>query len=174
QSLMMPQIKFQVCLSPLELWKAHGREDVEFLISPNPGEPLKPLAKIASGGEMSRIMLALKTILTKVDRLPTLIFDEVDAGIGGRTVQAVGEKLALIGRERQVICVTHSPQVSSFATAHFQIAKQVEGGRTTTTVTRLDEEGRVQELARMLGGHSITGTTIKHAEEMLAMVGQKA
>lgn len=167
--LGMPQVKFAVSFTKLEQWKAHGMEDVEFLISPNPGEPLKPLARIASGGEMSRIMLAMKTILARVDQIPTLIFDEVDAGIGGRAAQAVGEKLALVGRDRQVICVTHSPQVSSFAGTHFYIQKKVQQDRTFTSITRLDREGRIQELARMLGGQSITETTLKHAEEMLQM-----
>ncbi|MFZ3170721.1 MAG: DNA repair protein RecN [Carboxydocellales bacterium] len=169
--LGMPQIKFAVNYTALEQWKAHGLEDIEFLISPNRGEPLKPLARIASGGEMSRIMLAMKTILARVDQIPTLIFDEVDAGIGGRAAQAVGEKLALVAQDRQVICVTHSPQVTSLARTHFYLQKEVRQDRTVTCITKLDGAGRVQELARMLGGQSITETTLKHAAEMLQMAG---
>lgn len=167
RELGMPQVRFAVDFRKLDRWTASGLEEAEFLISPNPGEVLKPLAKIASGGEMSRIMLAFKTVISGVDAMPTLIFDEIDAGIGGRAALAVGEKLALVGRDRQVICVTHSPQVSSFAGTHFLIEKTVNGGRTATGLTLLDRQGKVKELARMLGGQKITDTVLKHAEEML-------
>jgi len=144
-----------------------GWDHVEFLFSPNPGEPVKPLAKIVSGGEMSRIMLALKVILARVDGVPTLVFDEVDAGISGRTAQAVGEKLARIAGDRQVLCVTHLPQVAALADQHFQIAKEVTAGRTVTHVTDLDEPGRVSELARMIGGAEVSPFTVDAARDIL-------
>ncbi|MFZ5823199.1 MAG: DNA repair protein RecN [Bacillota bacterium] len=144
-----------------------GWDRVEFRFSPNPGEPLKPLAKIVSGGEMSRIMLALKVILARVDGVPSLVFDEVDTGISGRAAQAVGEKLARIAGDRQVLCVTHLPQVASLADQHFLISKQVEGGRTTTRVLALDDEGRASEIARMIGGAEVTSYTMDAARDML-------
>ncbi|MDA8235219.1 MAG: DNA repair protein RecN [Clostridia bacterium] len=171
--LGMPKVCFQVAFRPLAEPGEDGLDEVEFLISPNPGEPLKPLAKIASGGEMARIMLAMKTILAAVDGIPTLIFDEVDTGVGGRAAQAVGEKLAVVGSHRQVICVTHSPQVASFADAHYCIIKEVQGERTRTRVDLLDDQQRVEELARMLGGSEITGLTRGHAGEMLALAGKQ-
>ncbi|MHB8171981.1 MAG: DNA repair protein RecN [Thermincolia bacterium] len=167
--LGMPKVSFQMAFRPLAQPLEQGLDEVEFLISPNPGEPLKPLAKIASGGEMARIMLAMKTILASVDGIPTLIFDEVDTGVGGRAAQGVGEKLAVVGSHRQVICVTHSPQVASFADAHYCIIKEVHGERTRTRVDLLEKDRRVEELARMLGGSEITGLTREHAGEMLAL-----
>jgi DNA repair protein RecN (Recombination protein N) len=146
-----------------------GTDDVRFLISPNPGEPLKPLSKIASGGEMSRIMLAILNVLAKLRPVDTLIFDEIDAGIGGRAAQAVAEKLAAVAGQRQVICVSHLPQVSSMADTHLYIYKEQSGDRTLTKVNRLDMEGRVEELARMLGGAEVTASTIQHAREMLSL-----
>jgi DNA repair protein RecN (Recombination protein N) len=140
---------------------------VEFLFSPNVGEPLRPFAKIASGGELSRTMLALKTILADVDNVGTLIFDEVDTGISGRAAQAVAEKLALIGTKRQVICVTHLPQVAVMADAHYLIQKHQDEGRTRTEVKQLTDAERVDEIARMLSGADLTETTRKHAAEML-------
>ncbi len=131
---------------------ATGIDRVEFLVAPNPGEPLRPLARIASGGETARLMLALKATLAEVDRVPVLIFDEVDAGVGGRSGHVIGEKLAGLARSHQVICVTHLPQIASFADAHYRIVKTVEGDRTRTTVARLDDDDRVEELAAMLGG----------------------
>jgi DNA repair protein RecN (Recombination protein N) len=144
-----------------------GLDRVEFFLSPNPGEHLKPLAKIASGGELSRIMLALKRIFTKERGVRILIFDEVDAGIGGAVAEVVGRKLKDISREYQVFCITHLPQIASFADAHYKVAKRIQGERTRVEVERLDEEGRIQELARMLGGVKITGKTLEHAREML-------
>src|SRR5207248_139500 len=131
---------------------ASGVDRVEFLVAPNPGEPLRPLAKIASGGETARLMLALKATLAEVDEVPVLIFDEVDAGVGGRSGHVIGEKLAELARNHQVICVTHLPQIASYADAHFRIVKTIEGDRTRTTVARLDDDDRVEELAAMLGG----------------------
>lgn len=146
---------------------ARGWDRVEFLFSPNPGEPVKPLARIVSGGEMSRIMLALKVILARVDGVPTLVFDEVDTGISGRAAQAVAEKLARIAVDRQVLCVTHLPQVAAMADSHFLIAKASQGGRTVTRVGRLDEAGRAEELARMISGAAISEPTLEAARDLL-------
>jgi len=149
---------------------ATGLDAVEFLISPNVGEALKPLNRIASGGEISRVMLALKTVLSDVDRVPTLVFDEIDTGIGGSTAAIVGTKLSQLAETRQVICITHLPQIASRADRHFRVAKHVEGdgssARTVTTVERLTDDERVSELARMLGGDSVTSRA--HAHELLA------
>ncbi|HLE41303.1 MAG TPA: DNA repair protein RecN [Nitrospirota bacterium] len=144
-----------------------GADRVEFLISPNPGEEPRPLAKIASGGELSRIMLALKTILVEGDRIPTLVFDEVDAGIGGAVAEEVGRRLRRIAEKRQVFCITHLPQIASMATHHYGVAKSLKKERTSTDVTLLGRKERVDEVARMLGGKTITEATIQHAEEMI-------
>jgi DNA repair protein RecN (Recombination protein N) len=133
---------------------ATGADKVEFLISPNPGEPPKPLAKIASGGETSRLMLAMKSILSDADATPTLIFDEIDQGVGGRSGHVVGEKLWGLTSGHQVLCVTHLPQIAAFGDTHFNIAKEIHGERTVTRVVRLSDEARVAELADMLGGSS--------------------
>jgi DNA repair protein RecN (Recombination protein N) len=145
-----------------------GADRVEFLIAPNPGEEPKPLAKIASGGELSRVMLALKTILVEGDGIPTLVFDEVDAGIGGGVAEEVGKKLRRVAAKRQVFCITHLAQVASMATSHYGVAKFVKNDRTSTEVRLLGEKERVDEIARMLGGKTITEATINHAEEMIA------
>ncbi|NOY69741.1 MAG: DNA repair protein RecN, partial [Deltaproteobacteria bacterium] len=144
-----------------------GLERPVFMISPNAGEDLRPLTKIASGGELSRVILAVKAILSDTGPLETIIFDEVDAGIGGKTAETVGEKLAALARRNQVICITHLAQIGKFADHHYNIEKQVEDGRTKTAVIPLDWPGRVRETARMIGGASITDTTLAHAEEML-------
>jgi len=144
-----------------------GADSVEFLISPNPGEDPKPLAKIASGGELSRVMLALKTILVEGDSIPTVVFDEVDAGIGGAVAEEVGKKLKRVAAKRQVFCITHLPQIASMATSHYGVSKSVKNDRTNTEVTLLDRKERVEEIGRMLGGKTITEATIKHAEEMI-------
>ena len=145
---------------------SNGYDEVEFLISTNPGETPKPLGKIASGGELSRIMLALKTVLANNDEIETLIFDEIDTGISGRTAQKVSEKMDLIGRNHPVICITHLPQIAAMADTHFLIEKTVESGRTTSKIHRLPQEESVAELARMLGGVSITETVLENAKEM--------
>lgn len=147
----------------------NGIDEIEFLISTNPGEPLKPLAKIISGGESSRIMLALKSIMAKVDNISCLIFDEIDAGIGGRTAQAVGEKLSKLASKHQILCVTHSPQIASIGDSHYLIKKESYGAHTSTRVYCLEAQERINELARMLGGAEITKNTITHAQEMLNM-----
>ncbi|MDT3415254.1 DNA repair protein RecN (Recombination protein N) [Brevibacillus aydinogluensis] len=151
---------------------ANGIDQVEFLISPNPGEPLRPLAKIASGGELSRVMLAIKTILAGTDQVQTLIFDEVDTGVSGRAAQAIAEKLARVAQKRQVLCITHLPQVASLADAHFLIRKEMSEHETMTVVERLSDEERVKELARMLGGAEVTSKTEEHAREMI-LLGQQ-
>jgi DNA repair protein RecN (Recombination protein N) len=145
-----------------------GADDVEFLLSPNPGEPLKPLARIASGGEISRVMLALKSVLSRTYAVPTLIFDEIDTGIGGRTGAVLAEKLAALARDVQVLCITHLPQIAAKGSRHFFIEKRTRKGRTTVSVTSLEEEARVQEIARMLGGARLTDTVLQHAREMLS------
>ncbi len=145
-----------------------GVDQVEFLLSPNPGEPPRPLARIASGGELARIMLALKTILAEVDQVPTLIFDEVDAGIGGRSAVAVARRLGRLASKRQVICVTHLAQIACLANAHYSINKLAGDQHTTTRVDRLDAEGRVEEIVRMLGGTPDNEISRQHARAMLA------
>ncbi len=145
----------------------NGLNNVEFLISSNAGEPLKPLSKIASGGEMSRIMLAIKTILANVDAIPTLIFDEIDTGISGKAAQKVGEKLSYIAKTHQVLCVTHLSQLASMADNHLYIEKNTNGESTFTTVKYLDTKGRIQEVARIIGGSDITPLAVKHAEELI-------
>ena len=147
----------------------HGMDEVEFLISPNPGEPLKPLARIASGGEMSRIMLAMKNILADIDKIETLVFDEVDTGIGGRTAQKVAEKLANVSYGRQVLCVSHLPQICVMAKTHFKILKKEVNGRTISHIQTLNHEEKIIEIARMISGAEVTEATINHAREMLAL-----
>jgi len=145
----------------------NGLDKVEFLISTNPGEPLKPLAKIASGGEMSRIMLAIKTILANVDKIPTLIFDEIDIGISGKAAQKVGEKMSYISKKHQVISVTHLAQIACMADHNYYIEKSVHKQSTSTTVKKLDENEVKKEVARIIGGTNISDITLKHAEEMI-------
>ena len=144
-----------------------GVDRVEFLISPNPGEEPKPLAKIASGGELSRIMLALKAVLVEGDNIPTIVFDEVDAGIGGGVAEEVGKKLERVAVKRQVLCITHLPQIASMAARHYGVSKSVKKDRTSAEVRLLDPKERIAEIARMLGGKSITEATLRHAEEII-------
>jgi DNA repair protein RecN (Recombination protein N) len=166
--LGMPNAEFSVAVELEEGRYARSGGDVaDFLLAPNPGEPLKPVKAIASGGELSRVMLALKTVFAKADRVPTLVFDEVDAGIGGSVARAVGEKLSALGRARQVLCVTHLPQVACFAASHFWVGKQVVTGRTKTTVEKLEGAKRLEALALMLGGREATAASRKHAKELL-------
>jgi DNA repair protein RecN (Recombination protein N) len=151
---------------------ALGYDKVEFLIAPNPGEGLKPLVKIASGGETSRLMLALKNVLARADYIPTLIFDEIDQGIGGRVGVVVGEKLWRLGRRHEVLCVTHLPQLAAFGDQHFSVRKQVHGGRTVTQVRSLDDPSRLEELALMLGSLSEANRTA--ARETLTSARKRA
>ena len=152
---------------PVPRLNEKGMDRVQFLISPNPGEDLKPLSKIASGGELSRIMLAMKRIFAEESRIKTLIFDEVDAGIGGGIAEIVGRKLKEISRQHQVFCITHLAQIASFADIHYKVAKKIQGGRTVVEVCLLRGTEREEEIARMLGGVKITGKTLDHAREML-------
>lgn len=165
-SLGMKKTIFEIHIDPLPL-SLKGVDRVEFLISPNVGEEVKPLAKIASGGELSRIMLAMKRILAKVGGRQVLIFDEVDSGIGGAMAEVVGKKLRELSRHHQVICVTHLPQIACFADQHHSVRKEVKSGRTITSVDRLEKETIIDEIARMLGGVKITEKTRAHAKEMI-------
>ncbi len=164
--LAMPHARFAVSFRESEP-TAQGCDEIEFLISPNPGEPLLPVAKIASGGELSRIMLALKTIFAGIDGIGTLIFDEIDAGVGGKAVQRVAEKLEKISQNQQVICVTHSPMVAALADHHYVIEKSVLDGRTSTSLRYLNSAERVDELARMLGGENTTPELKRHVFQIL-------
>ena len=164
--LDMPRVQFSCEFTETELTQS-GVDSVAFYMSANAGEALKPLNKVASGGELARIMLAMKNVLAEQDQVSTLIFDEVDTGVSGRAAQKVAEKLRSVAANKQVLCVTHLPQLAALATTHFLIDKQERDGRTYTTVTPLDFEGRKKELARIIGGTSITETTLKSAEEML-------
>ena len=145
----------------------NGADSVAFYMSANAGEALKPMSKVASGGELARIMLSMKNVLAEKDQIATLIFDEVDTGVSGRAAQKVAEKLRKLARHKQVLCVTHLPQMAALANTHMLISKSERDGRTYTTVTPLDLEGRKRELARIIGGANITETTLKSAEEML-------
>ena len=164
--LAMKNARFEVSLQHLSEPRVTGMDRVEFLISSNPGEAPKPLSRIASGGELSRLMLALKQVHPESD-VPTLIFDEVDSGIGGLVSALVGKKLKKVSRKQQVLCITHLPQVAAFADQHFMVEKKVDEGRTATRVAALSGEQRVLELARMLGGIKISEKTLEHAREML-------
>ena len=164
--LEMPRVQFSCEFIETEL-SANGADLVAFYMSANAGEALKPLSKVASGGELARIMLAMKNVLAEQDQISTLIFDEVDTGVSGRAAQKVAEKLRSVARNKQVLCVTHLPQLAALASTHLLIAKEERQGRTYTTVTPLDLEGRKRELARIIGGANITEITLKSAEEML-------
>ncbi|HIQ98410.1 MAG TPA: DNA repair protein RecN [Candidatus Scybalocola faecavium] len=147
----------------------NGIDDAQFIISTNPGEDMKPLTQVASGGELSRIMLAIKSVLADVDSIETLIFDEIDTGISGRTAQKVSEKLAVIARKHQVLCITHLPQIAAMADNHYRIEKEPKGALTTTHITPLDHEMMVEEIARLLGGVEITDTVLENAREMKSL-----
>ncbi len=168
QELALAGGKFEVGLTPLAEGALHGLEDVEFLVAANPNQPLRSMAKVASGGELSRIGLAIQVITSKSGDTPTLLFDEVDVGIGGRVAEIVGRLLAELGKERQVLCVTHLPQVAACADWQWNISKENVGAEVLSRVTLLDQTGRIDEIARMLGGVNITETTRRHAAEMLS------
>lgn len=169
QDLNFADVRFTVSFASLPEYTAHGKDDISYQISMNPGEPLKPLAEVASGGELSRIMLAIKTVMADQDEIPTLIFDEIDVGISGRTAQKVSEKMALIGKTHQVICITHLAQIAAQADAHYLIEKTVKDGKTHTGIRQLSEEESVEELARILGGARITDAVRENAREMKAL-----
>ena len=181
-TLKMNQTRFQVSLTPGvsnvepdpfllsndRLMTETGFETVRFMIAPNIGEALKSMSDIASGGELSRIVLALKAILAQTDAVETIIFDEVDAGIGGTVAEVVGNKLAKLSRFHQVICITHLPQIARFGRQQFKITKQVVGRRTATTIQKLTPDERIDEIARMMAGENVTAKTLAHASEMMA------
>lgn len=164
--LDMPRVQFECMFREQEL-ASNGADGVAFYMSANAGESLKPMSKVASGGELARIMLAMKNVLAEKDQVNTLIFDEVDTGVSGRAAQKVAEKLRSVAKHKQVLCVTHLPQLAALADTHLLIAKSERDGRTYTSVTPLDLDGRKRELARIIGGASITQTTLRSAEEML-------
>jgi DNA repair protein RecN (Recombination protein N) len=168
QELAMPKASFEMRLFGLPQPGSFGLERGEFYLAPNPGEDPKPLAWIASGGELSRIMLALRRAAPEGEAVATLIFDEVDAGIGGVAATAVGEKLQAIAKDAQVLCITHLPQVAAFADHHFRVEKQEQAGRTCTRLTLLEGEERVLEMARMLGGAKVSDSSLEHAREIIA------
>jgi DNA repair protein RecN (Recombination protein N) len=169
QGLALSGGRFEVALHPTSEGGAHGLEQVEFLVAANPGSAARALAKVASGGELSRISLAIQTVTSTVAEVPTLIFDEVDAGIGGRVAEIVGRMLAQLGRRHQVMCITHLPQVAASAAHQWQVTKKAAAGGVRSDVRELDRAQRVEEIARMLGGVKITETTRKHAAEMLGV-----
>ena len=167
QDLSMSGGRFEVALNAGEP-AAYGLEQVEFMVAAHAGTSLRPLAKVASGGELARISLAISVIASSATATPTLIFDEVDSGIGGGVAEVVGRLLKRLGQDRQVLCVTHLPQVASQANQHFQVSKRSSAGKTVSSIDALDTKSRVEEIARMLGGIEITATTRKHARELLA------
>ena len=173
--LGMPGGVFEVSISPLDEDSArpYGIDNIEFLISANPGQKTQPLAKIASGGELSRMSLAIQVIASGGSAIPTMVFDEVDSGVGGGVAEMVGRRLQEIGENRQVLCVTHLPQVASLADHHFRISKVTDGKSTRTALQALSKDERIEELARMLGGVEITAKTLEHADEMLSGARQK-
>ena len=165
----MDKAVFKVKFFPVDELTENGTERVEFYIQTNLGEAMGPLAKIASGGELSRIMLALKTIFAQKQGVTSIIFDEVDTGVSGRVAQAIAEKISQIARNSQVLCISHLPQVAAISDHHYFIAKHIKGGRTETQLTMLEPQQRVTELARMLSGSEITPLTLEHAQELLAL-----
>lgn len=166
QDLNFLDTQFEIVFRKLEKYTANGMDEIEFMISMNPGEPVRPLGEVASGGELSRIMLAIKSVMADKDQIETLIFDEIDVGISGRTAQKVSEKMAYIGKNHQVICITHLAQIAAMADAHYAIEKHVENGVTRSRIFRLQKEQEIEELARILGGAKITETVLQSAAEM--------
>ncbi|MBP3483748.1 MAG: DNA repair protein RecN, partial [Oscillospiraceae bacterium] len=171
RDLSMPSVRFAVAIEPIESktgFDANGADEIRFLISANAGMELGRISKIASGGELSRIMLAMKTVFSNNDPIETMVFDEIDTGVSGIAAQRVGEKMSDLSRGKQVLCITHLPQIAAIADSHDLIVKCERGGRTYTEVTELDRQGRRMELARLHGGDIITETTLAGAEEQLA------
>lgn len=166
RDLIFLDTQFEIVFRELGTYTVQGTDEVEFMISMNPGEPVKALGDVASGGELSRIMLAIKSVMAEKDQIETLIFDEIDVGISGRTAQKVSEKMSFIGRNHQVICITHLAQIAAMADAHYAIEKQVEDGVTKSKIFRLSKEQEIEELARILGGAKITDTVMQSAAEM--------
>lgn len=169
KELYLERTEFEVRFTELEHLQENGLDGVEFYITTNPGEPLKPLVRVASGGELSRVMLAMKTIFSQTQGITSIVFDEVDTGVSGRVAQAIADKIYQISENSQVLCITHLPQVAAVADEHYFIEKEIVAGRTETSVRVLSEKERVNEIARMLAGSEITKLTIEHAQELLAM-----
>lgn len=176
QTLGMPGGVFEIAVRALnaDAASAHGADEIEFLVSANPGQPPRALAKVASGGELSRISLAIQVAAAQSDALPCLVFDEVDAGVGGGVAEIVGRQLHTLGERAQVLCVTHLPQVASQAHAHVRVTKLTDGKTTRTVLTVLGTDERVEEIARMLGGVSVTDKAREHAAEMLKATKSRA
>lgn len=172
QDLNFEQVRFVIDIRELDSITSDGRDEAEFMISLNPGEDIRPLAKVASGGELSRIMLGIKSVLAKKDETDTLIFDEIDTGISGRTAQKVSERMAQVAKNHQVLCITHLPQIASMADTHFLIEKKVEDNFTHTMISRLDSDKIVEELSRMLGGSEITDIVRENAKQMKEQAAQ--
>lgn len=165
-------VRFDMVFEQTKDYSVEGYDYAYFIISTNVGEEMKPLWQVASGGELSRIMLAMKSCLADSDRIETLIFDEIDVGISGRTAQMVAEKIHGIGKNHQVICITHLPQIAAMANHHYLIAKKVEDEKTVTNITHLNKEEEIMELARLIGGVKITDTVIQSAKEMKELAGK--
>lgn len=165
-------VRFDMVFERLPDYTENGTDKAYYMISTNVGEDMKPLSMVASGGELSRIMLAIKSVLADVDRIPTMVFDEIDVGISGRTAQMVAEKICTIGRKHQVICITHLPQIAAMADHHYLIEKKVADGKTVTNIGRLNNEEQINELARLMGGAKITDTVIQSAREMKELAGK--
>lgn len=172
RDLNFEEVQFEIHFQKTDNFTTDGTDDVEFMITLNPGQPLRPLVNVASGGELSRVMLAIKTVMADRDAIETLIFDEIDVGISGRTAQKVSEQMAIIGKKHQVICITHLAQIAAMADAHYMIKKETEGGITRTGIHLLNEEESVRELARILGGAKITDAVIQNAAEMKSLAKQ--
>ena len=172
KDLNFENVKFRIQFESTKDYTAEGMDDIEFMISLNPGQPVKPLAGVASGGELSRIMLAIKAVMAKRDETETLVFDEIDVGISGRTAQKVSEKMAFIGTKHQVICITHLAQIAAMADHHYMIEKSTKKGDTKTSIELLDEKRSIEELARILGGARITDTVVQSAVEMKELAKQ--
>ena len=167
--LGMPDGKFDINVTQNESISSHGLDDINFLISANPGQVPQSIAKIASGGELSRMSLAIQVIASEGNYIPTMVFDEVDSGVGGAVAEMVGRRLSELGENRQVLCVTHLPQVASQADSHFRINKLSDGKSTKIHITPLNHDSRIEEVARMLGGIKVTKRTRDHAAEMLSI-----
>jgi DNA repair protein RecN (Recombination protein N) len=166
KTLGMPNASFFVKFTEIEIGK-NGKDSIEFMFSANPGESPAPLRKIASGGELSRVTLALKSILAEADKIPVLVFDEIDLGTSGRIAEKIGEKLEELSKMHQVICITHLPQIASRAANHIRVWKEIKDGRTVTRIAPLSYEQRIKEVAKLIGGKKVMETALKHAEKMV-------
>jgi len=167
QELGMKKARFAITLTKEQEAQSYGIDKVDFIFSANPGEELKPIKSIASGGELSRLMLGLKTALSNVYGSPVLIFDEIDSGVGGPTGQAIGKKLKALSQERQILCITHLPQIAAFGNANYAVSKTQKNGKTITEVNKLSQNNKIEEIAKMLSGNKIIQTALNHAKELI-------